>query len=160
MKTQKVSNEVVCNVLNEVKGVMKSTSKARAAANKEYASLSNVLKQIKAKTLWGKGFAEAFAAVGITDKDALTPAMFRELAPEVCAKDRKGKKQLAVWGMTALKDSEGEIVCDEEDNPILVPVQRIVKAWTPNKVLQILAQSAAFRAHAEATANQELPKAA
>ena len=139
---------VVCEVINNSKQVMKGTAKARASANKEYASLSNVLKQIKEKKMWSAGFGEAFAGVGITDAKDLTPALFRSLAPEVCAKDKKGKKQLAIWGMAVVKDADGMPALDAEGAIVYTPVQRIVKAWTPNKVLQILAQSAAFRAQA------------
>ena len=74
----------------------------------------------------------------------LTLAFLRTLAPEMFKADK-----LALWGMSTQKDDDGNPVLDEKGKVIKVPVQRIVKAWTPNKVLQLFAQSAAFRAQSQ-----------
>lgn len=84
--------------------------------------------------------------MGVTSPMDLTPALFRDLAPEMFKADKDGKLMLALWGMSTQKDDDGNPTFDEKGKVIKIPVQRIVKAWTPNKVLQLLAQSAVFRA--------------
>lgn len=134
------------NVINDSKHILKCTSRVRSSANKHYTSLSHVLKQIKTESLWNAGFSKAFAVMGVTSPMDLTPALFRDLAPEMFKADKDGKLMLALWGMSTQKDDDGNPTFDEKGKVIKIPVQRIVKAWTPNKVLQLLAQSAVFRA--------------
>lgn len=146
----KVMKTILClNVIKNSKYILKCTSRARSSANRHYSSLSNVLKQIKKDPLWNAGFSDAFAVMGIKEPMTLTPALLRTLAPEMFKADKDGKLMLALWGMSTQKDDDGNPTFDEKDKVIKIPVQRIVKAWTPNKVLQLLAQSAAFRAQSQ-----------
>lgn len=143
MNTQ---NSGINSVVMKSKNALKYTAKARAAANKHYNSLSHVLKDIKTKSLWNAGFAETFAVYDIMNPHVLTPELLLNLAaPEMFKADKRGKLKLALWGMSAQKDANGNPALDEKGKVIKVPVPRIVKVWTPNKVLLLLAQSAAFR---------------
>ena len=144
-----MKTKLCLNVINDSKLILKCTSRARSSANKHYASLSHVLKQIKAASLWNAGFSEAFTVLGVKEPMTLTPALLRTLAPEMFKADKDGKLMLALWGMSTQKDNNGNTTFDEKGKIIKIPVQRIVKAWTPNKVLQLLAQSAAFRAQSQ-----------
>ena len=132
------------SIIESAKGVFKSTSKNRSEANKEFYSLSAVIRQIKTKTMWESGFGAAFASVGITNPNQLTPAILRNVSPEMCEKDKKGASYIGSWGYTAKKDEEGNKVLDKKGNPVMIPTLRRISSWSPNKLLQVLAQNAAI----------------
>jgi hypothetical protein len=65
---------------------------------------------------------------------------------ELCLVNKKtGKKQLSVWGQISVKDENGISVLDEHGKNIMRPKFRVIRAWTPNLVLKVLAQIAAFK---------------
>lgn len=128
--------------IETAKDVMKKTTISRSDANHIYTSLSHVLKEIKSDRLWNAGFNAAFDAVGIR-RDLLTPALFRNIAGESFTVN-KAKVQLGLWGYTCLKDADGNPVLKNGEK-VMTPVFRVVHSWTPNLVLKILAQSAAFK---------------
>jgi len=142
------------------KNVMKATSKVRSHANKEFYSLSAVIKQIRTKTMWEAGYKEAFAAIGINSASDLTPVMLKKAAPELVGKTQKGESFIGIWGLTAQKDEKGNTIMDENGNTIMAPILRRVSSWSPNKLLQILAQSQAFVKAANTPKAESAPVAA
>lgn len=126
--------------------ILKITAHARTTANRKFGSLSHVLKQVKKDSLWNAGVREAFAAVGIPDACIITPALLLNVADELClVNEETGKKQLGVWGQTCMKDDNGMPVLDEHGKKTMRPQFRVIRAWSPNLVLKVLAQSAAFK---------------
>lgn len=100
-------------------------------ANKEYTSISSVLKDIQRSQLLKAGYREVFAAVGIdTDAVKLTPAEFFErVHKDLHGTDKKGKDFVGIWGNK------------KNDDGTTTPVLRKVTSWTPRKVFMVLAQS-------------------
>lgn len=139
----------IFSVIESANKVMNSTKSARTAGNAEYTSLSHVLKSIKQKALWNAGFGEAFEQVGIWNSADLTPATVTSMVAEECKAVVKikgeEKQMLGIWVAAKVRDKEtGEYVINEDGSIKTEPKFRVVKAWTPNKVLTILAQSVAF----------------
>lgn len=123
MKTQ--------NIIEKANGVIKNVSGSLRAADKEYRSISGVLKDIQRSELLKAGYREVFAAVGIdVNEKKLSPnAFFSRLHASQWDTDKKGEKFVGVWGYKKQEDGTK------------VPVLRKVTAWTPRKVFMVLAQS-------------------
>lgn len=116
-----VANVVLKNVGGDLRG-----------GNKEYTSISRVLKDIQRKDMLKAGYGAVFAAVGL-EAGGITPADFFAAVPEgMHGKDKKGNDFVGVWGYK--KDENGKNI----------PVLRKVTAWTPNKLFKVLAQSRAM----------------
>ena len=123
MKTTSVIENAV-NVLKSVAGAMRD-------GNREYTSISSVLKDIQRKQYLKAGYAEVFAAVGIdVDAEVLTPAtFFAKVHASLHGTDKKGNDYVGIWGNK--KNEDGTTT----------PVLRKVTAWSPRKVFMVLAQS-------------------
>lgn len=119
------------NIIANSNAVIKSVAGAMRAADKEYRSISSVLKDIQRKQYLKAGYAEVFAAVGIdVDKEVLAPASFFEkVHKSLHGTDKKGNDFVGIWGNKKQEDGTK------------VPVLRKVTAWTPRKVFLVLAQS-------------------
>lgn len=99
-------------------------------ANREYTSISAVLRFMQTEEMLEAGFREAFATFGITGT-LTVPAFFKA----VPAENRTAQGEVGIWGTKTKKDSEGNVIAEEA-------VLRTVKSWTPNKVFKVLAQAA------------------
>lgn len=118
-------------IIENANGVIKSVASALRTADREYKSISSVLKDIQRTQYLKAGYRDVFAAVGI-DVDAckLVPAdFFARLHATQWGTDKKGEKYVGVWGMK------------KQDDGTKAPVLRKVTAWTPRKVFMVLAQS-------------------
>ena len=121
------------NVIANANVTIKSVNKNLAAANREYTSISSVLKDMQRSQYLKAGFAEVFAAVGIDVMSGakLTPAeFFASIHASLHGTDKKGNDFVGIWGVQKNKET-GEAV----------PVLRKVTSWTPRKVFMVLAQS-------------------
>ena len=116
---------------NVLKGVMDSLR----GGNKEYTSISRVLKDIQRKDMLKAGYGKVFEAVGI-EAGKLTPKDFFDALPEgMWGVDKKGNKFVGLWGWKVVaRDKEGKPTKKEA-------VLRKVTAWSPNKLFKVLAQS-------------------
>lgn len=115
--------------------VLKSVASDLRGANKEYTSISRVLKDIQRKDMLKAGYGKVFEAVGL-EAGNITPADFFAAVPEgMHGTDKKGTDFVGIWGWKTLeKDAEGKVTKREA-------VLRKVTAWTPNKLFKVLAQS-------------------
>ena len=122
--------------------------------NKEYTSISRVLKDIQRKDMMKAGYGQVFEAIRLTadDEDGkVTPkSFFDRLAPEMWGRTTNkagvvSDPWVGIWGTAAKKDAEGNKVLDAEGNVVTEPVLRKVTAWTPTKLFKVWAQSQAFK---------------
>ena len=147
-------------VINNANESMKAVRTDLRSANKEYTSISRVLKDIQRKELLDCGYKKVFDALHLEpakgkDKvepkqffDALTPEMWGQTYSK--AGEPVGEKWVGLWGISAKKDKAGNKVLDAAGNVVTEPVLRKVTAWTPTKLFKVWAQSEAFRAAAAA----------
>ena len=71
-------------------------------------SLSAALKELKSEENWTPSVARAFAEVGISSPDELTPAKLLSLLTKNKKKDKKtGKVVIGVWSERKVKDFDG-----------------------------------------------------
>ena len=115
--------------------VLKGVATELRGGNKEYTSISRVLKDIQRKDMLKAGYCKVFEAVGLK-AGSVTPADFFAAVPECMhGTDKKGNDFVGVWGWKVVeKDAEGKATKKEA-------VLRKVTAWTPNKLFKVLAQS-------------------
>lgn len=122
------------NVIENANSVIKSVANSLRDANREYTSISSVLKDIQRTQYLKAGYAQVFAAVGIDvveNKSKLTPAeFFAKVHSSLKATDKKGNEYVGIWGTKANKET-GKTE----------PVLRKVTSWSPRKVFMVLAQS-------------------
>ena len=123
-------------------------------ANREYTSISQVLKDIQRKPLMKLGYAKVFASLGLRTDGKVKPAnFFNALQPEQWktvttgkGENKKEEKKVGLWGWSQKKDSEGKKVFEEDGvTPVMEPVLRTISAWTPNKVFKVIAQANALK---------------
>ena len=115
--------------------VLKGVSESLRGGNKEYTSISRVLKDIQRKDMLKAGYGKVFEAVGLEAGD-ITPADFFAAVPEgMHGTDKKGNDFVGIWGWKVVeRDKEGKATKKEA-------VLRKVTAWTPNKLFKVLAQA-------------------
>ena len=120
------------NIIENSNNVIKSVAASLRDANREYTSISSVLKDIQRSQYLKAGYAEVFAAVGInTEAGRLTPAdFFAKVHKDLHGTDKKGNDFVGIWGTK--KDKE---------TGLTAPILRKVTSWTPRKVFLVLAQS-------------------
>lgn len=117
-------------VIESANVVIKSVAAQLRNANKEYTSISSVLKDIQRTEYMKAGYRDVFAAVGVDVNTKLTPSdFFARLHETQWGVDKKGKKYVGVWGMK------------KQEDDTQTPVLRKVTSWTPRKVFMVLAQS-------------------
>ena len=123
------------NFIESANVVLKSVAANLRDGNREYTSISRVLKDIQRKDMLKAGYGAVFAAVGL-EAGGITPAEFFAAIPEgMHGKDKKGNDFVGVWGWKVVeRDKEGKAIAKEA-------VLRKVTAWTPNKLFKVLAQS-------------------
>lgn len=128
----KTNNYEFINVANNV---LKGVASDLRGGNKEYTSISRVLKDIQRKDMLKAGYGKVFEAVGLK-AGGITPADFFAAVPAgMHGTDKKGNDFVGIWGWKTLeKDAEGKVTKREA-------VLRKVTAWTPNKLFKVLAQS-------------------
>lgn len=125
------------NFISASENVLKSVAPNLRSGNKEYTSISRVLKDIQRKDMLKAGYGEVFAAVGLGDKvGSITPAEFFEAVhKDMHGTDKKGNDFVGIWGWKVTeRDKDGKATKREA-------VLRKVTAWTPNKLFKVLAQS-------------------
>ena len=115
--------------------VLKNVGADLRGANKEYTSISRVLKDIQRKDMLKAGYGKVFEAVGLK-ADHITPADFFAAVPkDMHGNDKKGNDYVGIWGWKVLeRDKKGKATKKEA-------VLRKVTSWTPNKLFNVLAQS-------------------
>lgn len=128
------------NFIENANVVIKSVAAELRNANKEYTSLSAVLREMKRKDMLKAGYQTVLAAVGVADANTLTPAFLREQCQEEQLVDYTNKKTKQVEKVMAI---QGYKLAD--DGKTRIVVWRRVTSWTPRKVVLILAQSQAIR---------------
>lgn len=129
------------NVIESAKVVLAGVRADVRTANKEFNSLSSVLRVMTRADMLKAGYKAAFLAVGVTDPKALTPKALTEMcAPEqfVAVTNKRTGKEEQVMAVQGWKTSD--------DGKTKVPVWRKITSWTPTKVLTLMAQSVALKA--------------
>jgi hypothetical protein len=123
------------NFIESANVVLKNVGSDLRGGNKEYTSISRVLKDIQRKDMLKAGYGKVFEAVGL-EAGGITPADFFAAVPEgMHGKDKKGNDFVGIWGWKVVeRDKEGKATKKEA-------VLRKVTAWTPNKLFKVLAQS-------------------
>lgn len=115
--------------------VLKNVGSDLRGGNKEYTSISRVLKDIQRKDMLKAGYGNVFEAVGL-EAGGITPADFFAAVPAgMHGTDKKGNDFVGIWGWKVTKrDKDGKAIEKEA-------VLRKVTSWTPNKLFKVLAQS-------------------
>lgn len=135
---------------------IKTVAASLRDGNREYTSISRVLKDIQRKELMKAGYAKVFAAVGMPTDGSVTPAQFFA----VLTNEQKGRSYnkagepvgdpwYGIWGMATVKDAEGNkvmVTVNGVSVPKTEPKLRKVTAWSPTKLFKMLAQAQAIRA--------------
>ena len=123
------------NFIESANVVLKAVAGDLRDANREYTSISRVLKDIQRRDMLKAGYGKVFEAVGL-EAGKITPAEFFAAVPEgMHGVDKKGKDFVGVWGWKVVeRDAEGKPTKKEA-------VLRKVTSWTPNKLFKVLAQS-------------------
>lgn len=132
------------NFIESANVVLKSVAANLRSGNKEYTSISRVLKDIQRADMLKSGYAAVFAAVGlhVGEKDengktiTIAPKDFFAAIPECMhGFDKKGNDYVGIWGWKVVeRDKDGKATKQEA-------VLRKVTAWTPNKLFKVLAQA-------------------
>ena len=105
-------------------------------------SLSAALKELKSEENWTPSVASAFAEVGISSPEELTPSKLLSLLTKNKKKDKKtGKVVIGVWVERKVKDFEGCYVRKFDGTYQTERVLRKVGSWTRNTLLRVLAQN-------------------
>lgn len=133
--SQKIMTKTNYEFINVANNVLKSVATELRSGNKEYTSISRILKDIQRKDMLKAGYGAVFAAVGL-EAGKVTPAEFFAAIPEqMHGQDKKGNDFVGIWGWkVAERDAEGKATKKEA-------VLRKVTAWTPNKLFKVLAQA-------------------
>ena len=115
--------------------VLKGVAANLRSGNKEYTSISRVLKDIQRKDMLKSGYGEVFAALNLT-AGKIAPADFFAAVPTgMHGTDKKGNDFVGIWGWKTIeKDKDGKVTKREA-------VLRKVTAWTPNKLFKVWAQA-------------------
>ena len=122
------------NFIESANVVLKNVGADLRGGNKEYTSISRVLKDIQRKDMLKAGYGAVFAAVGL-EAGRITPADFFAAVPAGMHGTMKGNDFVGIWGWKVVeRDKEGNATKKEA-------VLRKVTAWTPNKLFKVLAQS-------------------
>ena len=116
-------------------GTIKNVRVELREGNKEYTSISRVLKDIQRKDMLKAGYGKVFEAVGM-EAGKVTPKEFFAAIPKgMHGTDKKGEDFVGVWGWKTIeKDKDGKVTKREA-------VLRKVTSWTPNKLFKVLAQA-------------------
>lgn len=120
------------NVIENANNVIKSVASNLRSGNKEYTSISSVLKDILRNQYLKAGYREVFAALGVdVDKEKLEPkTFFARVHSSLHGTDKKGNDFVGVWGTKT-----------DKKTGLTEPVLRKITSWTPRKVFMVLAQS-------------------
>lgn len=121
--------------INVANNVLKSVATELRSGNKEYTSISRILKDIQRKDMLKAGYGKVFEAVGL-EAGSITPADFFAAVPKTMhGTDKKGNDFVGIWGWKVVeKDAEGKATKREA-------VLRKITSWTPNKLFKVLAQA-------------------
>lgn len=121
--------------INVANNVLKSVATELRSGNKEYTSISRILKYIQRKDMLKAGYGKVFEAVGL-EAGSITPADFFAAVPKTMhGTDKKGNDFVGIWGWKVVeKDAEGKATKKEA-------VLRKITSWTPNKLFKVLAQA-------------------
>lgn len=123
------------NFIEVANAVLKNVGADLRGGNKEYTSISRVLKDIQRKDMLKAGYGKVFEAVGM-EAGKITPKEFFAAVPEgMHGTDKKGNDFVGIWGWKVTKrDKDGKAVEKEA-------VLRKVTSWSPNKLFKVLAQA-------------------
>lgn len=130
---------------------IKNVSASLRSANKEYTSLSSVLKDIQRSAYLRAGYADVFRALGYEGGKVTPKDFFAATEPEQWGtteyKNKENEKWLGIWGWAQVKDETGKpVMMPDGKTPKTEPKLRKVTSWTPTKLFKVLAQANALSA--------------
>lgn len=133
--SQKIMTKTNYEFINVANNVLKSVATELRSGNKEYTSISRILKDIQRKDMLKAGYGKVFEAVGL-EAGSITPADFFAAVPKTMhGTDKKGNDFVGLWGWRITeRDAEGNATKREA-------VLRKITSWTPNKLFKVLAQA-------------------
>lgn len=134
---------------------MKNVAKVLRDANREFTSLSSVLRFMQDATNapeMAHNYLQMLAELGIPTEETVTPRVIMDSLDESQfvevttgrGKDKRTQKMAGIWSNVQKRDEEGNKIFDETGAPVLEQVCRPVKSWTPTKLARLLAQAVAF----------------
>ena len=143
------------NVIAAANEVFKSTSAERREWNKEYYSLSKLLRDAQQKSRMERT-APIFAAIGLPINGKVSPSyVLDSLSWEQWIEDKQGNACVCLWNRVQAKDKDGNKLFEQDGvTPVMVDhCSRINEGtWTLNKLVKLISQRNAFIAAAEAEA--------
>lgn len=123
------------NFIEVANAVLKNVGADLRGGNKEYTSISRVLKDIQRKDMLKAGYGKVFEAVGMEAGNVTPKEFFAAVPQSMHGTDKKGNDYVGIWGWKVLKrDAEGKPTEKEA-------VLRKVTSWSPNKLFKVLAQA-------------------
>lgn len=148
-------------VYNNAKKVTeaKSVKAALKAGNKEFTSISQVIKLCGQVKYW-ELYKDAFIAVGILSREMCEFKNIQSLfAPELWHTDKKGNRTFGILREVKVTEEvevyrkDGSQIMLSDGTPMLVKVETgkveikwgKVGAWTPSKLIDAIAQSNEYR---------------
>lgn len=145
------------SVINAASELLKKVNTDLRSANKEYTSISRVLKDIQRADMLKAGYMAVFTGLGFDPKiEKVDPAtFFASLEPEQWgqtynkAGDKVGEPWVGVWGVAKVKDAEGNYVKEVVNGVEVIktePKLRKVTAWSPTKFFKVYSQALAIKA--------------
>ena len=123
------------NFIELANAVLKNVGAELRGGNKEYTSISRVLKDVQRRDMLKAGYGKVFEAVGM-EAGSITPAKFFAAIPaSMHGTDKKGVDFVGIWGWKVIeRDKDGKVTKKEA-------VLRKVTSWSPNKLFKVLAQA-------------------
>lgn len=121
--------------IENANAMLKTVAADLRDGNKEYSSISRVLKDMQSKECLKAGYAKVFEALGLEGGKVTPPVFLAAVCDELKGEDKKGNEFVGLWGWKIdERDEEGKVIKKS-------PVLRKVTAWSPNKVFKVIAQS-------------------
>jgi hypothetical protein len=130
---------------------IKNVSASLRSGNKEYTSLSSVLKDIQRKAYLDAGYRAVFEALGL-EAGKVTPKDFFGITESeqwgmTEYKNKKNEKWLGLWGWSQVKDETGKpVMMADGKTPKMEAKLRKITSWTPTKLFKVIAQANAIAA--------------
>lgn len=140
-------------IISSANATIKNVSNSLRDGNREYTSISRVLKDVQRADLMKAGYKDVFEAVGMPSDRSVTPNdVWAVCAPEQWGQtynkkgEPVGEKWIGIWGTKQIVIDGVKQYEQDGKTPIMEEVLRKVTAWTPTKLFKVLAQAQAIKA--------------
>ena len=146
----KTNNNNFANVINVANEAMKSSRKERSEFNKEFYSLSKLLRYSQYKEHM-KVTAPVFEKIGLATNGKVSPTeILASLTDEQFVTTKKGDRLPVIWSQSQATDKDGNKIFEADGTtPVLVDAYTYIRegGWTMNKLCKLIEQRNSFLAN-------------